>query len=40
MRRDFAMVCHALLAAFENPLDAVESLKAEMKTQGRPLIAA
>ena len=28
------MVCHALAGTLENPPDAVESLKAEMKTPG------
>ena len=40
MRRDFAMVCHALAGTLENPPDAVESLKAEMKTPGRSALIA
>ena len=40
-RQDFAMVCHALAGIlFENPPDAVESLKAEMKTPGRGVLIA
>lgn len=35
------MVCHALAGTLENPpADAVESLKAEMKTPGRPVLIA